>query len=73
MNYVIDLSVVLGRPFQRGLMFAGMASSLPLSGAPDSGFTQIGFSLTRNIILGLKGPTVTNTLAHLKMINYGSK
>jgi hypothetical protein len=35
------------KPFQPSLMFVGKARSLLYSGAPVSGFAQVGYSLNR--------------------------
>jgi hypothetical protein len=46
------LVLVHCRPFHPNLMFTGMARSLPYSGAPERGFTQVSSALLINIRLG---------------------
>jgi hypothetical protein len=45
-------------------MFVDEARDLPLSGAPERCFDQVGFGLTTNIRQDLKGLSGTNTLAY---------
>jgi hypothetical protein len=45
--FIISYRFVPAKPFQTCLLFVGKAMSLPLSGAPESGFNWAGSGLTR--------------------------
>jgi hypothetical protein len=66
--------LVPGRPFQSSIMFAGKATILPQSGAPEKCFTRVGSSLARQHLIRLERPT---RVKHSSVIgpfeNYGRK